>query len=120
MRLVDDLSALGRFWAQPELLAVNRLSARASLVPFPDVESARAGGPSDSPWYRSLDGRWRFLLVDRPSAAPTGWADPGHDDHEWAQIDVPGCWTMQGPEPRRGRRPLAPDQRFDRPIYTNI
>ncbi len=30
---------------------------------------------------------------------------PDHEDRDWAEVDVPGLWTMQG---------------FDRPIYTNV
>ena len=59
----------------------------------------------DGPWFRSLDGRWRFSLAARPDAAPDGFTDADFDDGGWAEVDVPGCWTMQG---------------FDRPIYTNV
>ena len=58
----------------------------------------------DGPWFRSLDGRWRFSLAARPDAVPDGFTDAEFDDGGWAEVDVPGCWTMQG---------------FDRPIYTN-
>lgn len=104
-------------WRHPEVTEIGRLPMRASLVPFPDVASARAAdrdGPTDepglgrerSPWFVRLDGRWRFRLVDRPEAAPRTWADPAHDDRGrgWGTIQVPGNWTMQG---------------HDRPHYTN-
>jgi beta-galactosidase len=45
----------------------------------------------------SLDGRWRFQLLRRPTAVV---------GDTWAEADVPGCWTMQGT--------------WDRPIYTNV
>ena len=57
------------------------------------------------PWFRSLDGTWRFTLADRPDAAPDGFRAPDFDDGAWSDVAVPGCWTMQG---------------FDRPIYTNV
>ena len=34
-----------------------------------------------------LDGRWRFQLLPRPDAEAS---------EDWAEIDVPGVWTMQG------------------------
>ena len=34
-----------------------------------------------------LDGRWRFQLLPAPDAEPAAG---------WGEIDVPGCWTMQG------------------------
>ncbi len=118
---MDDLHALvPRWWADPSLTGLRRLPAGAELIPAEDVAGAREG---TSPWHRTLDGSWRFLLVDRPEAAPRNWADPGHDDADWHAIDVPGCWTTQGPRRgagRRGGRPLGPTERFDRPIYTNL
>jgi beta-galactosidase len=44
-----------------------------------------------------LDGEWRFQLLARPDAEPSA---------EWRQIEVPGCWTMQGTS--------------DQPHYTNV
>ena len=40
----------GRLWADPTHVAVNRLPMRSPLVPYPDAEAARAGGPS--PWVQ--------------------------------------------------------------------
>ncbi len=91
-------------WTRPEITHVDRLPMRSPLLPSPDVETARAGAAAN-PWVRSLDGRWRFALVDSPAAVPADFMAPGHDDAAWAEVDVPGLWTMQG---------------FDRPIYTNV
>lgn len=89
---------------QPELWEINRLPARAPLVPYPDAARARRG--ETSPWRRSLDGTWQFRLVDRPDAAPRRWTAPGFNDERWSTVEVPGSWTRQG---------------FgDRPHYTNV
>jgi beta-galactosidase len=95
-----------RLWAQPEVLALNRLPMRPPLVPFPDADLARTADPARSPWWRSLDGAWRFHLSPRPEAAPTGWTEPRFDDSGWRTVDVPGCWTVQGVG--------------DHPQYTNV
>ncbi|HSO30127.1 MAG TPA: glycoside hydrolase family 2 TIM barrel-domain containing protein [Candidatus Sulfomarinibacteraceae bacterium] len=68
-------------WADPGLLARGRLPMHA--VAHED--------------RLSLDGRWRFQLLARPEE-PVG--------ADWAEADVPGCWTMGGT--------------WDRPIYTNV
>ncbi len=95
---------LGRAWEEPELLALHRLPARSPLVPFPDLESA-CGERDASPWLQRLDGRWRFRLFERPEAVDAAALGAELDDGDWAEIEVPGNWTLQG---------------FDRPHYTNV
>lgn len=91
---VDPIVAQ-RLWVQPEVTALNRLPMRPPLVPFPDLDGARTGDPERSPWWRSLDGDWRFLLLNRPESAPGGWTSPRFDDRSWRPVAVPGCWTRQ-------------------------
>lgn len=85
-RPLDDFGP--RSWTRPEAVAFGRLPMAADLC--------REGA-------LSLDGTWSFVLRDRPESVTeadlTGPADG------WADIEVPGCWTMQG---------------FDRPQYTNV
>jgi beta-galactosidase len=51
-----------------------------------------------------LDGRWRFQLLPKPDLEPST---------DWAEVDVPGCWTMSGSvDPLGGF--------FDLPHYTNV
>ena len=90
-------------WTRPEIAQVGRLPMRSPLLPAPDAETAR--GEKRNPWVRSLDGTWKFTLVDRPQLAPTDFMSPDLRDDDWADVSVPGLWTMQG---------------FDRPIYTNV
>ncbi len=99
-----DLAAL-RFWAAPELVSLHRLPMRSPLLSFDDVDAARVGDRSGSPWFASLDGRWRFRLLDSPLEVPPSVGDRDLDDSSWDEVDVPGCWTMQG---------------YDRPQYTNV
>lgn len=49
----------------------------------------------------SLDGTWRFQLIKNPQQEIRG---------NWAEITVPGLWTMQ----------QKSDTFFDQPIYTNV
>ena len=96
--------ALDLSWVRPEVFQINRLPMRPPLVPCPDVITAR-GSRDESPWFRSLDGTWRFRLFDAPRDVPSSVVDPTGDDSSWHEVAVPGCWTRQG---------------FDRPHYTNI
>lgn len=48
---------------------------------------------------------WKFLLVGKPSQAPSDWELPEFSDsREWDNIALPGHWQLQG---------------YDMPIYTN-
>jgi beta-galactosidase len=96
---------IGSSWRDPELTGLHRLPARSALIPFPDAEAARAGQREASPWFLSLDGRWPFALFARPEDVPAEAVSEKLDDSNWAEIDVPGNWTVQG---------------FDRPHYTNV
>ena len=78
---------------QPELVEVNRLPARQPLTSYANDEQARRG---TSRFRRSLNGTWRFKLVDSPSSAPRRWHHPATNDGRWTTITVPGVWTRQG------------------------
>ena len=74
------------------------------LVSHPDVASARAGRAS-SPWFRSLDGTWRFAGFERAEEVRPAHVADATDTAGWRTITVPGHWTLQG---------------FDHPHYTNV
>ena len=92
-----------RTWTHPETVSLGRLPARATLQPYADLATALARGPS--PFVRSLNGDWRFRLVDRPEATPPDFVREDFDDGAWAHLPVPSNWTMHG---------------YDRPQYTNV
>ena len=92
-------------WENPQVVGRNKQPGHATLIPYADEASALAGERSASPYCLPLDGKWRFHLAGEPCAAPEGFERPGFDDAGWDEIDVPGCWQMQG---------------YDKPIYTNV
>ena len=94
-----------RAWEKPECTGINCLPARSSLIPYQDQESALSLDRSRSHWFKSLNGKWRFILVSRPEAAPENFFNPEFDDSSWDEVEVPSNWTMQG---------------YDRPHYTNV
>ena len=94
-----------RSWESPECVAENRLQMHSVLIPFSNEAAALEGEGETSPWFRSLNGRWKFALMDRPESASAEFSKPTFDDSQWDDVAVPGNWTMQG---------------FDRPHYTNV
>ncbi|MCR9269469.1 MAG: DUF4981 domain-containing protein [Hyphomonadaceae bacterium] len=77
---------------QPQLTAISRMRARASLTPYPNEAALMA---RQSPWRKSLDGAWRFQLIARPEAAPENWTTAPTSSEPWRSIQVPGVWTRQ-------------------------
>ena len=68
-----------------------------------DAAAARGPRPAPGSGRSTAVGGSRSPTGRTPS--PDGFTDAEFDDGGWADVDVPGCWTMQG---------------FDRPIYTNV
>ena len=50
----------------PRLLSKNTEEARASFLPFESVEQAVKGNYKESPYYKSLNGTWKFFYTENP------------------------------------------------------
>jgi beta-galactosidase len=88
-------------WEMPQLPSLNRLPARATLIPYPSANDALTLERDQSPWFMSLNGEWQFKIKSKPEHVTAEAVHAG----EWSAIQVPGNWTMQG---------------FGHPHYTNI
>jgi beta-galactosidase len=91
------------YWEQPEIYAINKLPARASLVPYDNVEDALRHG--ESSLVMDISGDWKFHWSPTPSEAPCGFEAVEYDDSAWSTIPVPGNWEIEG---------------YGYPIYTNV
>ncbi|HEY9075290.1 MAG TPA: glycoside hydrolase family 2 TIM barrel-domain containing protein [Anaerolineaceae bacterium] len=100
-----------RDWENPAVTGRNRQSAHAPLGAYLSPEQARTCDRLKSPFFRLLDGVWKFKLVPAPEQVPIGFQEEAFDDSGWAQIWVPGNWQLQ-PEAMQGLD--------DKPIYTNV
>jgi beta-galactosidase len=94
-RELEDVTLFGR----------NRLAPHASYIPHASLADAMSGVRERSPWFRSLNGTWRFRYVADPADRPVGFWRDGADLSGWDSIPVPGNWETLG---------------FGVPIYTNI
>jgi beta-galactosidase len=93
------------WYNKPDVFQVNRLPAHATLMPYDNVASATNGVRTESPYYYSLSGTWKFFLATNPSKRDTSfYKDTAHVSN-WGNIQVPGNWQTQG---------------YDYPIYTNV
>jgi beta-galactosidase len=103
-------------WENEQVIGINKEPGRATGVSYPDVTSAvraytvKTAGDvlkkwHDSPYYRSLNGQWKFHWVKSPDERPVDFYKPDFDVGGWAEIPVPSNWEIQG---------------YGTPIYSNI
>ena len=92
-------------WDNPSVVKVGTEDPHATMMVYPTAELARTGQKAQSPWFRSLNGTWKFRGSLRPADRPLDFCRTDFDDTAWRTIPVPSCWQMHG---------------FDIPIYTNI
>ncbi len=83
-------------WKNPQVVGRNKEPAHVTTVPFADVPSALHGERSTSPFFRLLNGDWRFHWAPNPAAAPADFYRQDLDADSWSTIAVPGNWQMQG------------------------
>lgn len=62
------------------------------MSPHSDEASLRMGQIN---WRQSLDGKWRFQLLEGPDHAPLNWTMQDTAIAPWRDINVPGVWTLQ-------------------------
>ncbi len=92
-------------WNDIDVIRENAEEPRAHLIAYRDRFSALVGDVAENPWYRSLNGRWKFRYADSPAARPSGFQDPDFDVSDWADIPVPSNWERHG---------------YGYPIYVNV
>lgn len=92
-------------WQNPEVLSIHRMGAHAPWGAYESAEQALSFDRHGSPRQISLNGTWKFRLLDCPEQADMPFYENTFDLSDWAEIQVPGNWETQG---------------FGKPIYTNV
>ena len=102
----------GREWQSPERLSLNKEQPRAWMFSFATEEEAKKVLPYGTTYFQTLDGTWKFRWVPEPSQRDSSFWQRDFDDCTWDDIEVPGCWNVQG---------LQKDgtMKYGVPIYTN-
>ena len=92
-------------WEDPTVIGLNKEPGHCTLMPYADVESALECRRETSPFYRSLNGKWKFNWVNKPADRPVDFYRSDYDVSGWDEIPVPSNWQMHG---------------YGRPIYLNM
>ena len=92
-------------WENPQVVGIHKLDPHAPVYPFADEATARSVDRSKSPYYRLLNGRWKFKFSPTPASRPMTFFETAFDDTAWDTIPVPSNIEKHGYAP---------------PIYVNI
>ena len=100
---LDDLPD----WENPLVIGINKEPAHLSFMHYPDQKSALADSTLEfhTPYYKSLDGQWKFKWSKNPAERPKDFYKTDYDVSKWADIRVPASWQTEG---------------FGKAIYLNI
>jgi len=106
----------GHDWENEQVIGIHKEPPRATAWPFPDRASALASLATDdparldqvrtaTPFYRCLNGDWKFHWVKTPEERPVDFYQPDFGVSDWPTIPVPSNWELQG---------------YGTPIYSNV
>ncbi len=85
-------------WENPQVIGINKLPANLSFMHYPDVQSALAdsGLEFHTPYYKSLDGTWKFKWSKNPAERPKDFYKTDYNVSSWSNIRVPASWQTEG------------------------
>ena len=92
-------------WENPDVVGRNKEPAHCTYLPFEDTQTALRGDSTQSPFYKSLNGVWKFNWVRKPADRPMDFFRNDYDVSQWDNIEVPANWELQG---------------YGVPIYTDV
>lgn len=92
-------------WENPQLYELNKEAPHADYMLFDKQQDVAADVYSNSPYYQSLNGTWKFIYAEKYAARLKDFYSVGLDEKSWSDIPVPSNWELKG---------------FGTPIYTNI
>ena len=92
-------------WENEHIFSINKEPAHVDYTPYATIGQALKDVAEESPYYFTLDGKWKFNWVKQPSERPIDFYKTAFDDSGWKTILVPCNMEMQG---------------YGTPIYTNF
>ena len=77
-------------WENPEMIGINKEPAHCTYIPYSTVDLALTDTQEVSPFFKSLNGQWKFNWVEKPADRPVDFYKEDYDVSEWKDIPVPG------------------------------
>lgn len=98
-------------WDDVSVTHLNRERAHTTGIPLSDAVADDFGSIEQSPFYKSLNGVWKFKWEADPEKKPSGFEAPEYSADGWDDIDVPSSWQVYG---------IRNDKQWDKPLYCNV
>lgn len=83
-------------WQSQYAIGLNKLNPHTYVWPYASAADVQKGEYEQSPYYLSLNGKWKFNWVKNPDHRPKEFYQPSFYTGGWADINVPGNWERQG------------------------
>ena len=81
-------------WEDPLIIGENK--EQGHTICFSHVDKETAISNKKSPYYKNLNGKWKFNWVTRPADKPEEFYKTNYDVESWNDIEVPGTFELQG------------------------
>ena len=83
-------------WENSEIFGINNEGAHNTAIPFATFDQAKKGDRESSPFYKLLNGKWKFNWVPKPADCPLEFYKTDYDVSSWDEIPVPINWQLCG------------------------
>ncbi len=91
-------------WNDLNVIQINTEKPHADMMTFASKRSALTRNRRRSPWFKPLNGEWKFNWSKNPASRPADFYKVDFNDDAWKTIPVPSNWQTLG---------------YGTPIYTN-
>lgn len=97
-------------WDNVSITNINREEAHTLAIPFATERDVQSKSIEESPFYKSLNGTWKFNWAKDPDAKPIGFEASEYNVTTWDDIQVPSVWQVYG---------IRNNKNWDKPLYVN-
>lgn len=102
---IEEATHQANDWENPGVFGRNKERGHCTLMPYASTKKAIECVRAESEYYKTLNGRWKFNRVKKPSERPSRFYELDYDVSGWDETIVPSNWQMHG---------------YGTPIYTNV
>lgn len=83
-------------WQSQYSIGLGKLQPHTYVIPYENESIPNDMQREDSPYYMSLNGKWKFNWTKGPDNRPADFYRQDFYTGGWAEINVPGNWERQG------------------------